>query len=112
MATREQTRAGTGEAPAHAGASEGDLGQGTAQAVRGLRTKSQSPKADTGGSKDMYPLLPEEVRTVMHPSGLTMFAWNWPFKSEKERAMVIAWNRKQARRTKQDNLNDLGEALW
>ena len=27
----------------------------------------------------------------MHPSGLTLERWNWPFKTEAEREKIIAW---------------------
>jgi len=28
---------------------------------------------------------------MMHPSGLTQERWEWPFKTEEERAMIQAW---------------------
>jgi hypothetical protein len=31
----------------------------------------------------------------MHPSGLTLARWNWPFKTDAERAIVARWFRKQ-----------------
>ena len=33
----------------------------------------------------------------MHPSGLTMRAWNWPFKSAKELKQAADWFKKQER---------------
>ena len=33
----------------------------------------------------------------MHPSGLTMARWLWPFKTPEERKIVAAWFAKQAR---------------
>ncbi len=31
----------------------------------------------------------------MHPSGLTLARWNWPFKTDAERVIVARWFRKQ-----------------
>lgn len=28
---------------------------------------------------------------MMHPSGLTLERWNWPFKTDEERATIQAW---------------------
>lgn len=30
----------------------------------------------------------------MHPSGLTMARWNWPFKTDAERLMIAIWRNK------------------
>jgi hypothetical protein len=34
---------------------------------------------------------------MMHPSGLTMARWNWPFKTDAERKLVVAYYKAQAR---------------
>lgn len=36
----------------------------------------------------------------MHPSGLTMARWQWPFKTPAERKLVAAWFAKQDKKTK------------
>ena len=28
---------------------------------------------------------------MMHPSGLTLTRWHWPFKTPAERAIIAAW---------------------
>ena len=28
---------------------------------------------------------------IMHPSGLTLQRWNWPFKTETERKQIQEW---------------------
>ena len=33
----------------------------------------------------------------MHPSGLTMKAWHYPFKTQEQRKLVAAWFAKQER---------------
>jgi hypothetical protein len=33
--------------------------------------------------------------TEKHPSGLTWERWNWPFKTQEERAIVAKWFKKQ-----------------
>jgi tRNA U34 5-methylaminomethyl-2-thiouridine-forming methyltransferase MnmC len=33
----------------------------------------------------------------MHPSGLTLARWAWPFKTDAERALVARWFAKQAK---------------
>jgi hypothetical protein len=33
---------------------------------------------------------------MMHPSGLTMHRWLWPFKTDEERAIVARWFTRQA----------------
>ena len=33
----------------------------------------------------------------MHPSGLTWARWNWPFKTDAERAIIARWFAKQDR---------------
>lgn len=40
----------------------------------------------------------------MHPSGMTMQRWNWPYKTPQERELVAKWFKKQEK-TKQDNLD-------
>jgi hypothetical protein len=27
----------------------------------------------------------------MHPSGLTLIRWHWPFKTEAERQIIVSW---------------------
>ena len=29
--------------------------------------------------------------TTMHPSGLTLERWLWPFKTEAERKLIVIW---------------------
>jgi hypothetical protein len=33
----------------------------------------------------------------MHPSGLTLARWAWPFKTDAERVLVARWCAKQAK---------------
>jgi len=33
----------------------------------------------------------------LHPSGLTLARWLWPFKTDEERAIVARWFARQAR---------------
>jgi hypothetical protein len=33
--------------------------------------------------------------TNKHPSGLTWERWNWPFKTQEERAIVAKWFKKK-----------------
>lgn len=40
------------------------------------------------------------MKELMHPSGLTMRTWNWPFKTPKERELVAKWFKKQEREKK------------
>lgn len=35
------------------------------------------------------------MKEPMHPSGMTMRAWNWPFKTPEQRKKVAAWFKKQ-----------------
>lgn len=34
---------------------------------------------------------------MMHPSGLTLARWNWPFKTDAERKLVAAYHKAQAK---------------
>jgi len=36
----------------------------------------------------------------MHPSGLTMAEWRWPFKTPEQRKKIVAWFKKQEREKK------------
>jgi hypothetical protein len=36
------------------------------------------------------------MKEPMHPSGLPMSRWNWPFKTAEERKLVAAWFKKAA----------------
>jgi hypothetical protein len=104
------------------GSEEGRQTEGAACAVD--RTESQEVQVPrlrkTGHRTEENHSWPQALLEVLqekdlkdkHPSGLPMAIWNWPFKTPAERAKVMAWNRKQERKTKQDNLNNLGEALW
>ena len=38
-----------------------------------------------------------ETNEPLHPCGLTMSRWLWPFKTDEERAIVARWFAKQAR---------------
>jgi (p)ppGpp synthase/HD superfamily hydrolase len=40
------------------------------------------------------------MKEPMHPSGLTMRAWNWPFKTPEQRKKVATWFKKQEREKK------------
>jgi len=31
----------------------------------------------------------------MHPSGLTMARWMWPFKTDAERKIILRWMKRQ-----------------
>jgi hypothetical protein len=37
------------------------------------------------------------MNELMHPSGLTMHRWLWPFKTDEERAIVARWFARQAK---------------
>jgi len=39
----------------------------------------------------------EEMNEPLHPSGLTLARWLWPFKTDEERTIVARWFAKQAR---------------
>lgn len=45
-----------------------------------------------------------------HPSGLTMERWKNPFKTPKERELVIKWNKKQNKAEKAEWFDQLEEA--
>ena len=46
----------------------------------------------------------------LHPSGMTWERWRWPFKTEDERKLVIAHNRKSRKAEKDRDLTNLGKA--
>lgn len=46
----------------------------------------------------------------MHPSGMTMARWNWPFKTPEERELVARWNEKQQRKDRKDELANTEDA--
>lgn len=37
------------------------------------------------------------MKEPMHPSGLPMSRWNWPFKTQQERKLVAEWFKKAAK---------------
>jgi len=37
------------------------------------------------------------MKQPMHPSGMPLSTWNWPFKSDKELKQAAAWFKKQER---------------
>ena len=39
----------------------------------------------------------DTIKEPMHPSGLTMKAWEYPFKTQEQRKLVAAWFAKQER---------------
>jgi hypothetical protein len=49
-----------------------------------------------------------------HPSGLTQERWDWPFKTQQERALVAKYFKKLERtnaKQKKDQIHELEEAL-
>jgi (p)ppGpp synthase/HD superfamily hydrolase len=40
------------------------------------------------------------MKQPMHPSGLTMAEWRWPFKTPEQRKKIVAWFKKQEREKK------------
>jgi len=42
-----------------------------------------------------------------HPSGMTLFRWNWPFKTPEERKLVVKWYAKEKRRRRKQELDDI-----
>lgn len=53
----------------------------------------------------------EKKLSKLHPSGLTLERFNWPFQTEEERKLVGAWRRREAKKERQDKLKRFGEAL-
>ena len=49
------------------------------------------------------------MKEPMHPSGLTMKRWEWPFKTQEERKKVAAWFKQQ--QLKQMHEDKKNEAL-
>lgn len=47
-----------------------------------------------------------------HPSGLSYARWNWPFKTPEERELAAQWLAKEARRKRQQELDDAEPALF
>lgn len=47
---------------------------------------------------------------TMHPSGMTWERWRWPFKTEAERKLVMAYNKRVDQQRKRDEFNNLEEA--
>lgn len=51
---------------------------------------------------------------TMHPSGMTQERWDWPFKTQEERKLVVKYYEKMKRQQGKDKkrqVEDLGEAL-
>jgi hypothetical protein len=46
----------------------------------------------------------------MHPSGMTLERWQWPFKTEAERALVVKYFRKLDKQEKEVFLDLLPDA--
>ena len=40
------------------------------------------------------------MKQPMHPSGLTMAEWRWPFKTETQRKKIVKWMKKDQRNKK------------
>jgi hypothetical protein len=54
------------------------------------------------------------MKEEMHPSGLTMKRWNWPFKTAQERDTVAKWFKKEQyreARAKKEEIHNLEQAL-
>lgn len=45
-----------------------------------------------------------KTKEPMHPSGLTMAQWRWPFKTQAQRKKVASWLKKQQRDNQQPAL--------
>jgi hypothetical protein len=39
--------------------------------------------------------MPKSIASGMHPSGMTLARWRWPFKTPEERKLVAAWFAKE-----------------
>lgn len=50
------------------------------------------------------------LQQAMHPSGMSLARWNWPFKTPEERELVARWYAKEQRRQRKDQLDNLPEA--
>jgi hypothetical protein len=50
----------------------------------------------------------KEQPKKMHPSGIAWERWNWPFKTDEERALAEQWVKRQTQDEKQKAINNLG----
>ena len=56
------------------------------------------------------------MKQELHPSGMTWERWNSPWRTESERALAVAYNKKiertDAKQNHENFYNKLEEALW
>jgi len=50
------------------------------------------------------------LQQQMHPSGMTLARWNWPFKTPEERELIAKWFAKEDRRRRKQELDDIDPA--
>lgn len=46
----------------------------------------------------------------MHPSGMPLERWHYPFKTDEERELVIKWNKKHDKESKRKQMDALEPA--